>query len=666
MGNGQPKTLHDAVRCGNLQVIDFLLRSNIKLDNSIVAVAASRNRVEVANILIKAKADVNSIWHRLSAITWAGNGGNLALVKLLLEAKADMGAENKALVLASRKGHIKVVDFLLKYIAPVRSFQRCTQMAMIEAAKGGQTKVIETFLRAKLSSDTRKCWRNMMCAAACRGHLAVIKFLVEEKANAGDDLARPLKEAIVGRSDDVVEFLISAKANLEFKDKSGCTVLVNAIKLGASLQVIDLLIEASAELNLTGRNNPMNFAVNRVHLDVVERLSLAKAALEDEEVQPLHRAVSVGNIEMFEFLINAKVSLDVRDKKNRTALMWGVKKGRLEFIEMLIHLKADVNATDAQGATALCKATWKRYKSLELTKMLVNGKADIDVENYSALANVAWNGNIDTAKFLINAKANLELKTEDDCTALMLAARCGHHEVVALLLDAKAEFNSKDKLGYTASSMAAMAGHLRVIKALESAKADITDDNSRALIWAAKRGHSKVARYLVNAAANLENQDDNGRTAITIASKYRRPKVVKILIEAKADLNKPDSVGHTALSLAGSGGSLSLTKMLVHAKADINGGIYTALHQAVKKGHTRSVIFLLKAKADIERQTDKGHSALMIAAIFGRSRAAYYLLKKKADLNAQDIEGKTAAFWAGKRGDKRIVKMLLDARWTVD
>jgi len=662
MGNKQPRTLKDAVRCGNLQVIDFLIRSHVKFGKDIVAVAAQNNQSEVADILIRAKANVNSKKSGFSAIRWAGNRGNLALVKLLLEAKADMGAENHALIEASRKGHTKVVDFLLKRIAPLGSFQHCTEMAMMEAAKAGQTKVIETVLRAKPSSDTRKCWRKMMCAAGYRGHLALIKLLVAEKTNSGDDLARPLWKAISADHEDVVEFLVTAKANLECQDKSGFTVLVNAFKVGASTQIIELLIEARAEVNLLGRNNPMNFAVQHYRLAVVERLLQAKAALEDEQVQPLHRAVSSGNTEIFEFLMNAKVSLDVRDKKKRTALMWGVKKGQLELIEMLIHLKADVNAADAQGATALCRATWKRHNSLELATILVNGKADIDVENNSALANVAWNGNFETAKFLINAKANMEVKTEDDCTALMIAARCGHHGVVGLLLDAKADFKTKDKLGYTATSMAAKAGHLRVIKELESAKADITNDNSRVLILAVERGHSKVAKYLINAAANLENEDDEGRTAMVIASRHRNPKMVKMLIEARADLNKADRAGHTALSLAGSKCSLNLIKMLVHAKADINGGRSTALHQAVRRGHMRSVSFLLKAKADIESQNDKGHSALMLSAKYGRPRVTNCLIKMKADLNAQDIEGKTAAFWACNRGDRRIIKMLLDAK----
>jgi len=663
MGNGQPKSLRDAVKCGNLQVIDFLLRSHIKLDEGIIAVAARSGRIEVVDILLNAKADVNSKTAGWSALKWAGHRGNLELVKLLLGAKADSSVEiGNALVIASKKGHIEVVDIL----APLECSKRSTKIAMMEAAKRGQAKVIETLLKAKPRTDTKNDLGKIMSAAGKRGHLAVVKLLVAKKANVGDDLARPLIEAINRGHVDVVDYLITANANLELKDKYGRTILVNAVKIGADIQVIDLLIEASAELNLSGRNTPLNSAVHLGDIELVKRLLLAKAALENEDVQPLHRAAFKGHFEMVEFLLNSKVSLDVRDKKKRTALMWAVKSGRLEVIETLICLKADPNATDVEGTTALCKATSRRRKCLELTKILVNGKADIDVEKYNALANVAWSGNIETVTFLINAKANLEVRTKEDCTPLMLAARCGHHKVVALLLDAKADFHAKDNLGDTALCMAAMSGSLKVIKELESSKADITSVSCRALTWAAKKGHSKVAEYLVNASANIENEDENGRTPVAIASRHSFPKVVKILIEASADLDKTDSVGDTALSLAGKNGSVTIIKLLVRAKADINGGRLTSLHHAAKKGHSPAVIFLLKSKADIGRQTDDGRSALMLAARNGQSRVTYILIKEKADLNVQDIEGKTAALSAGSRGHRRIVKMLIDAKAAVN
>lgn len=95
----------------------------------------------------------------------------------------------------------------------------------------------------------------------------------------------------------------------------------------------------------------------------------------------------------------------------------------------------------------------------------------------------------------------------DGGTALMVAARGGHAAVVRVLVDAKADLNVRSEDGSDALLHAASGGNVDVIKALLEAKADIettNEDEVSPLILAAHYGHAAAAKTFLDAGANSQ------------------------------------------------------------------------------------------------------------------------------------------------------------------
>ena len=66
--------------------------------------------------------------------------------------------------------------------------------------------------------------------------------------------------------------------------------------------------------------------------------------------------------------------------------------------------------------------------------------------------------------------------------------------------------------------------------------------NSKALIKAAREGHSTVVEQLVAAGAEVNRQDEDGLTALMHAARGGHSTVVEQLVAAGAEVNRQDEL----------------------------------------------------------------------------------------------------------------------------
>ena len=206
-------------------------------------------------------------------------------------------------------------------------------------------------------------------------------------------------------------------------------------------------------------------------------------------------------------------------------------------------------------------------------------------------------------KFLLDAGADQEHKTDEMHTALMEASMDGHVEVARLLLDSGAQVNMP-------------------IDSFESP-----------LTLAACGGHVELAGLLLERGAKMEEVNDEGYTALMEASREGHEDMVGLLLTHGALVNtQTDETQETALTLACCGGFLEVASALISNNADIELGCSTPLMEASQEGHLDLVNYLITKGSDVHALTATNDTALTYACENGHTDVADVLLNAGAKL----------------------------------
>jgi len=93
---------------------------------------------------------------------------------------------------------------------------------------------------------------------------------------------------------------------------------------------------------------------------------------------PLELAAVMGHTDAAKLLLEAKASVDAKDKDNCTALYFACFYGHHDMIKILIDAKSDLNVKNIYGQTPLMIAC--REGNLECVKVLIDNKAEINIK----------------------------------------------------------------------------------------------------------------------------------------------------------------------------------------------------------------------------------------------------------------------------------------------
>jgi len=105
---------------------------------------------------------------------------------------------------------------------------------------------------------------------------------------------------------------------------------------------------------------------------------------------------------------------------------------------------------------------------------------------------------------------------------------------------------------------------------------------------------------------------------------------------------------------------------ITYMNAPNNNGI-TPLHRAARIGHTKVILALIAAGAEVNARDNNGITPLHRAAFYGHTKVIEALIAAGAKVNAQDNLGDTPLNWAARNGHAEIVSLLRDSidqqRW---
>ncbi|XP_037657067.1 ankyrin repeat and KH domain-containing protein 1 isoform X11 [Choloepus didactylus] len=377
-------------------------------------------------------------------------------------------------------------------------------------------------------------------------------------------------------------------------------------------------------------------------------------------------ACSAGYYELAQVLLAMHANVEDRGNKGDiTPLMAASSGGYLDIVKLLLLHDADVNSQSATGNTALTYACAGGF--VDIVKVLLNEGANIEDHNengHTPLMEAASAGHVEVARVLLDHGAGINNHSNEfKESALTLACYKGHLDMVRFLLEAGADQEHKTDEMHTALMEACMDGHVEVARLLLDSGAQVNmpaDSFESPLTLAACGGHVELAALLIERGANLEEVNDEGYTPLMEAAREGHEEMVALLLAQGANINaQTEETQETALTLACCGGFSEVADFLIKAGADIELGCSTPLMEAAQEGHLELVKYLLAAGANVHATTATGDTALTYACENGHTDVADVLLQAGADLEHESEGGRTPLMKAARAGHLCTVQFLI-------
>ena len=206
----------------------------------------------------------------------------------------------------------------------------------------------------------------------------------------------------------------------------------------------------------------------------------------------------------------------------------------------LLHRAALVGALWVLASQALAGAYEDYFRAIKaddtraLTTLLFRGMDPntVDPDGIPGLVLAVRDGSLRVANLLLaQNKTQVEARTKQDESALMMAALNGNEELAWVLITKGADVN---KTGWTPLHYAATKGHIRIIKLLleKSAYIDAESPNrSTPLMMAAMYGTFDAVKLLVDEGADVLLKNELNLTALDFARQASRPDSAALLLK---------------------------------------------------------------------------------------------------------------------------------------
>jgi len=154
------------------------------------------------------------------------------------------------------------------------------------------------------------------------------------------------------------------------------------------------------------------------------------------------------------------------DDRGRSPLQMALREGSMQALEQLLKdPRLDVNTPNANGETPLMLAAIKGQ--LTAVQLLVRRGARINKEGWSPLHYACSGPDEGVSAWLLAQGAELDARSPNGSTPLMMAAGYGALDLPAALLKAGADVNLRNAQGLSALDFARAAGRDALVQELQ-------------------------------------------------------------------------------------------------------------------------------------------------------------------------------------------------------